>query len=130
MRNLLSNDSGRFWSLQSDYGDLLRARSRTTYAVGLTQQYAPGSAWAYNNAAIQVLEPVLEKATGMRVARFARERLFEPLGMTHTSSSPTAPTTPPCSTGCGPRASTWRGSASCTSAAARSTGAGCSTRAT
>ncbi len=51
VRNLLSNDSGRFWSLQSDYGDLLRARSRTKYAVGLTQQYAPGSAWAYNNAA-------------------------------------------------------------------------------
>ena len=85
VRNLLSNDSGRFWSLQSDYGDLLRARSRTKYAVGLTQQYAPGSAWAYNNAAIQVLEPVLEKATGMRVARFARERLFAPLGMSHTT---------------------------------------------
>ncbi|WP_165354228.1 serine hydrolase domain-containing protein [Nocardioides glacieisoli] len=85
VRNLISNDSGRFWSLQSDYGDLLRARSRTTYAIGLSQQHAPGSAWAYNNAAIQVLEAVLEKATGMRVARFARERLFEPLGMTHTS---------------------------------------------
>lgn len=85
VRHLLSNDSGRFWSLQSDYADLLRARSRTRYAIGLTQQYAPGSAWAYNNAAIQVLEPVLEEATGMRVARFARERLFEPLGMTRTS---------------------------------------------
>ena len=84
MRNLLSNDSGRFWSMQSDYADLLAARSRTKYAVGLTQQYAPGSAWAYNNAAIQVLEPVLEKATGMRVATFARTRLFEPLGMTHS----------------------------------------------
>lgn len=85
VRNLLSNDSGRFWSLTSDYGDLLAAKSRTRYAVGLPQQYAPGSAWAYNNAAIQVLEPVLEEATGMRVATFARERLFEPLGMTHTS---------------------------------------------
>ncbi|RYC13840.1 serine hydrolase domain-containing protein [Nocardioides zhouii] len=85
VRNLLSNDSGRFWSLQSDYSDLLRARSRTRYAVGLPQQYAPGTAWAYNNAAIQVLEPVLEKATGMPVARFARERLFEPLGMTHST---------------------------------------------
>ncbi|WP_231263373.1 serine hydrolase domain-containing protein [Nocardioides alpinus] len=85
VRHLLSNDSGRFWSLQSDYGDLLRARSRTRYAVGLPQQYAPGSAWAYNNAAIQVLEPVLEKATGMRVARFARTRLFEPLGMSHST---------------------------------------------
>ena len=85
VRNLLSNDSGRFWSLQSDYSDLLAARSRTRYAVSLPQQYAPGSAWAYNNAAIQVLEPVLEKATGMPVARFARERLFEPLGMTRSS---------------------------------------------
>ena len=85
VRNLLSNDSGRFWSMQSDYRDLLSARSRTRYAVGLTQQYAPGSAWAYNNAAIQVLEPVLERATGMRVATFARKRLFEPLGMTHST---------------------------------------------
>lgn len=85
VRNLLSNDSGRFWSLQSDYVDLLTARSRTRYAVGLPQQHAPGTAWAYNNAAIQVLEPVLEEATGMRVERFARTRLFEPLGMTRTS---------------------------------------------
>jgi CubicO group peptidase (beta-lactamase class C family) len=85
VRNLLSNDSGRFWSLESDYSDLLAARSRTRYAVSLPQQYAPGSAWAYNNAAIQVLEPVLEKATGMPVARFARERLFEPLGMARSS---------------------------------------------
>lgn len=66
VRNLLSNDSGRFWSPQSDYAGLLTAESRTDYAIGLTQQYAPGSAWAYNNAAIQVLEPVLERATGMR----------------------------------------------------------------
>jgi CubicO group peptidase (beta-lactamase class C family) len=85
VRNLLSNDSGRFWSMKSDYADLLAARNRTRYAVGLPQQYPPGSAWAYNNAAIQVLEPVLEKATGMPVRRFARTRLFEPLGMTHTS---------------------------------------------
>lgn len=84
VRNLLSNDSGRFWSMQSDYADLLAARSRTRYAIGLPQQYAPGSAWAYNNAAIQVLEPVLEEATGMPVATFARTRLFEPLGMSHT----------------------------------------------
>jgi CubicO group peptidase (beta-lactamase class C family) len=85
VRNLLSNDSGRYWSLQSDYTDLLSARSRTRYAVGLPQQYPPGTAWAYNNAAIQVLEPVLEQATGMPVARFARERLFQPLGMTHST---------------------------------------------
>ncbi|MCW2738665.1 serine hydrolase domain-containing protein [Nocardioides sp.] len=85
VRNLISNDSGRVWSMQSDYADLLAASNRTKYAIGLTQQYAPGSAWAYNNAAIQVLEPVLVKATGMSVARFARTRLFEPLGMSHST---------------------------------------------
>ncbi|HSU01730.1 MAG TPA: serine hydrolase domain-containing protein [Nocardioides sp.] len=85
VRHLLSNDSGRYWSLESDYGDLVRARSRTAYAVGLTQQHPPGSAWAYNNAAIQVLEAVLERATGRPVADFARTRLFEPLGMDHSS---------------------------------------------
>jgi CubicO group peptidase (beta-lactamase class C family) len=85
VRNLLSNDSGRFWSMQSDYRDLLQARDRTAYAVSLPQQYPPGTAWQYNNAAIQVLEPVLERATGVPVARFARERLFEPLGMSHST---------------------------------------------
>lgn len=84
VRNLLANDSGRFWSLQSDYADLLAARSRTAYAIGLPQQHAPGTTWAYNNAAIQVLERVLERSTGMGVARYARTRLFEPLGMART----------------------------------------------
>ena len=84
VRHLLSNDSGRFWSFDSDYGALVQARNRTAYAVGLTQQHAPGSAWAYNNAAIQVLDAVLRRATGTPVDRFAARRLFAPLGMTHT----------------------------------------------
>lgn len=87
VRNLLSNDSGRFWSFESDYPGLIGAKNRTRYAVGLTQQYAPGTTWQYNNAAIQVLQPVLEKATGMKVAAFAQERLFGPLGMTHSRFS-------------------------------------------
>ena len=88
VRNLLSNDSGRFWSLDSDYVKLLQATDRSTYAVGLSQQYAPGSTWAYNNAAIQVLDRVISKATGMTTADFATKRLFAPLGMTHSRMTP------------------------------------------
>jgi CubicO group peptidase (beta-lactamase class C family) len=84
IRNLLSNDSGRFWSLESDYSLLIKAPDRTGYAVGLSQQYPVGSAWAYNNAAIQVLDAVLRGATGMATDRFAQKRLFGPLRMTHT----------------------------------------------
>lgn len=90
VRHLLANDSGRFWSLQSDYITMGQKPNRTKYAVGLSQQYAVGSAWAYNNAAIQVLDRVLRKATGEATDEFARTRLFEPLGMRHTSMTPDA----------------------------------------
>lgn len=84
VRHLLANDSGRFWSEDSDYVQLVRSSRRTAYAVGLDQQHEPGTSWAYNNAAIQVLDAVLAQATGMPTDEFAAERLFGPLGMERT----------------------------------------------
>ncbi|QZY30478.1 serine hydrolase domain-containing protein [Nocardioides coralli] len=81
VRHLLANASGREHSAESDYTELIGARDRTAYAVGLEQAYPPGTAWAYNNAAIQSLDAVLRGAVGGPVDEFARERLFEPLGM-------------------------------------------------
>ncbi|MEW6444306.1 MAG: serine hydrolase [bacterium] len=82
IRNLLSNDSGRYWDLMSDYGAMyLLAPDKTAYAIALGQQYEPGTYWEYNNAAIQSLERVLEVATGMDCAAYAADNLFEPLGM-------------------------------------------------
>lgn len=88
VRNLLSNDSGRFWSMDTDYNQLTHATDRTSYAIGLDQQFEPGTVWAYNNAAIQVLDRVLRRATGVRTHGFAADRLFGPLGMTHTRMTP------------------------------------------
>ena len=84
VRNLLSNDSGRFWSPESDYQELLRAQDRTSYAVGLEQAAPPGTVWAYNNAAIQTLDRVIRNATGMTTEVYAQDELFGPLGMTST----------------------------------------------
>jgi len=81
VRHLLTNTSGRFWSTDSDYRDLVGTDDRTGYAVGLRQQHEPGTAWAYNNAAIQTLDRVLSEASGMPTAEYAEERLFGPLGM-------------------------------------------------
>ncbi|CUU60247.1 CubicO group peptidase, beta-lactamase class C family [Parafrankia irregularis] len=81
IRDLVSNDSGRQWSLKIDYEDLIRAPDKTAYAVALPQEKEPGQVWAYNNSAVQTLEEVLRTATGEEVTDFARERLFEPLGM-------------------------------------------------
>ncbi|MGW4481345.1 serine hydrolase domain-containing protein [Rhodococcus triatomae] len=83
--DLLGNDSGRYWSMASDYGDLIRAADRSAYAVGLDQQAPPGTVWAYNNAAIQTLVPLLESATGTPFVEFGRDRLLAPLGMTDSA---------------------------------------------
>lgn len=80
IRNLISNNSGRFWSVDSDYGGLLYADNHTEYAVGLSQQFAPGTVWEYNNAAIQTLEAVLSNAVGQDLGEYAEEKLFERIG--------------------------------------------------
>ena len=82
IRNLVSNDSGRYHDFDTDYVQMAgRAEDKTAFSIGLTQQQAPGETWVYNNAAIQTLDAVLEEATGMPTADFATEALFEPLGM-------------------------------------------------
>lgn len=82
VRNLLSNDSGRFHDVPTDYGEMAgRAADKTAFAIGLSQEHDPGTIWVYNNSAIQVLEQVLEEATGMPTDEWARTALFEPIGM-------------------------------------------------
>jgi CubicO group peptidase (beta-lactamase class C family) len=92
-------DSGRQWSFESDYVQLLGAADRTAYATGLGQSEPPGTKWAYNNAGVQTLEQVLQSSTGEDVATFAKEHVFDPLGMTHTSMGRDKAGNPRCSRG-------------------------------
>lgn len=84
VRDLLANDSGRFWSFESDYMSMMMQADHTQYAIGLDQAVDPGDHWEYNNAAVQTLEAVLEEATGDDVEEFAQTRLFERIGMDAT----------------------------------------------
>ncbi len=84
VQNLVSNDSGREWSLALDYNGLIRAADHTAFAVGLGQDAEPGTTWAYNNSAIQALDEVLQSATGESPADYATDNLFEPIGMEHS----------------------------------------------
>ena len=80
--NLLRNDSGRHWSIASDYVEMaIRAPDKTAYAIGLAQDSPPGEVWAYNNAAVQTLSAVLESATGRPAKDYAEEVLFDRIGM-------------------------------------------------
>lgn len=84
VRDLLSNDSGREWSLALD-GQMIRSPDWTSFGIGLQQTRPPGTVWEYANTSIQTLQRVLQNATGRDVKEFAEQRLYEPLGMTHTT---------------------------------------------
>lgn len=47
--------------------------------------FAPGEQWSYSNSGYVLVKELVERASGRSFASFARERLFEPLGMTHTA---------------------------------------------
>lgn len=49
---------------------------------------APGERFAYDNALVPILGAVLEKATGMPLADYARQHLVAPLGMAEPSYRP------------------------------------------
>ena len=86
IKNLISNDSGRYWDIDTDMRDMaVLAEDKTAFAIALDQQYPPGEYWEYNSPAIQTLEAVLHG--GHRASRSSssrEEKLFEPLGMTST----------------------------------------------
>jgi CubicO group peptidase (beta-lactamase class C family) len=85
IRDILSNASGRHWDADTDYVQMaVGAEDKTAFAVALGQDAAPGVIWAYNNSAIQVLEAVLETATGESPVDYAARVLFDPIGMTHS----------------------------------------------
>jgi CubicO group peptidase (beta-lactamase class C family) len=60
------------------------ADDKNAYVVGLEPTSEPGSRWDYSNEGVQLLSPILEKAAGVPLQDYARDRLFRPLGMEET----------------------------------------------
>lgn len=47
--------------------------------------FTPGSAYSYSNTGYNLAAIIVSRVSGMSFAEFTRQRIFEPLGMTHTS---------------------------------------------
>ncbi len=47
--------------------------------------YTPGTHWSYTNTGFNLLAIIVQRVSGKTLAQFTRERLFDPLGMMHTS---------------------------------------------
>jgi D-alanyl-D-alanine carboxypeptidase len=48
-------------------------------------EFEPGSRWRYNNSAYFLLGAIIEKVSGQTYASYVEQRIFTPLGMTHTA---------------------------------------------
>ena len=53
----------------------------------LPLDFAPGDRFSYSNSNYYLLGWTVERVSGMTLAEFARKRIFEPAGMTHTRYS-------------------------------------------
>ncbi|HVG21131.1 MAG TPA: exo-beta-N-acetylmuramidase NamZ domain-containing protein, partial [Blastocatellia bacterium] len=57
----------------------------------LQPSYEPGTRFVYSDVGYIVAAEIVRRLSGKRVDEFARENIFEPLGMKNTSYLPTAP---------------------------------------
>lgn len=88
IHQLLSHTGGMI-----DYEDVMTAsqasqlRDRDVLRLLETQDhlyFAPGSHYRYSNGGYSMLALIVEKASGLRFEDFLKQRVFEPLGMSHT----------------------------------------------
>jgi CubicO group peptidase (beta-lactamase class C family) len=48
-------------------------------------EFEPGARWHYDNSGYALLGAIIEKVSGLSYADFLQQRIFTPLGMTHTA---------------------------------------------
>ena len=89
LRHLLAMRSGLAWNEFVPYSDPTNSGTMVFWSVEpyrfvLEQpvRHEPDEEWNYNSGNTELLAGVLQRATGEPLAEFAREALFEPLGIT------------------------------------------------
>lgn len=97
LRDLLTMTPGIAWNENVPYTDstnsairLEASREWVRYVINLPMAAEPGTSWGYNSGASVLMGAIVAKATGRTVAEYAREHLFDPLGITsfHWKATP------------------------------------------
>lgn len=89
MRHLLTHTSGIDGDVFTDTGRGDDCLEKYVAALAEVAQNHPlGATWSYCNSGFSVAGRVIEKLTGMTWDAAMRERLFAPLGLTHTGTLP------------------------------------------
>lgn len=93
IRQMLAHTSGlRDWGSLAGIAGMPRGARTYTHAHVvdiLSRQtalnFTPGTRWSYSNSGYNLAAVIIARVSGMSFAEFSRTRLFQPLGLTHTS---------------------------------------------
>jgi len=93
IRHMLTHTSGlRDWGSVESIAGWPRTSRAYTHAHVLeivsrqkALNFTPGSRWSYSNTGFNLAAIIVSRVSGQSFADFTRDRLFLPLGMTHTS---------------------------------------------
>ena len=79
---------------QKTWNDVLTPDAIVKFVAADTFDFAPGSAYRYNNTGYVLLGMVIEKASGKKYAKYLDEQFFKPLGLKQTSYCPSKTSDP------------------------------------
>ena len=88
IKHLLSMSSGLKWNEEVPYDNpenseikMINSPNPVEYVLSQPMDFPPGKVWQYNGGTTQLLAAIIEKTTGKKVDQFAKEYLFQPLGI-------------------------------------------------
>ena len=88
IRHMLTMTTGQKWNENISYADttnserrMIRNKDPVAYALSQPFDNTPGTSWNYNGGTTQVLAAIVHISTGQQVDAFARDHLFNPLGV-------------------------------------------------
>lgn len=88
LRHLLTMSAGLAWNEYIPYSDpanserrMMVAPDRLRYVLEQSSVRPAGATYNYNSGLTALLDAILEKVSGQRIDAFAKETLFEPLGI-------------------------------------------------
>lgn len=81
LRQILSGTSGLAYDFNRDMRALIAAADPVQHVLALPRSGAAPGSWSYNDAAISLLGPILERVYALKLPEIARQGLFAPLGI-------------------------------------------------
>ncbi|MDQ3043592.1 MAG: beta-lactamase family protein [Chloroflexota bacterium] len=81
VESLLTMTSGLTWELGTDYSRIIASDDWVALTLSQPIVAAPGEVYVYNSGGSHLLSVILAEVTGQDTADYAKERLFDPLGI-------------------------------------------------